>query len=174
MHDRLPSAKRNLPVPAERLDSASPASASSQCSQEQDQEARLPPGWERSTTPSGATYYIDHNTHTTSFTHPSSLSPLSSPTSSASPLPPGWETCRTLTGRTYFLDHNRHISTWDDPRHGHGEGHGGSAIGVEVRDGGVKGWLPRGWEVKLSRGGERPYFVDHNSRRTTWEDPRGA
>ncbi|KAK4052965.1 hypothetical protein OIO90_004089 [Microbotryomycetes sp. JL221] len=33
--------------------------------------------------------------------------------------------------------------------------------------------LPNGWEIKYAPNG-RPYFVDHNSRRTTWEDPRGS
>lgn len=33
--------------------------------------------------------------------------------------------------------------------------------------------LPAGWEIKYAPNG-KPYFVDHNTRRTTWEDPRGT
>ncbi|KAK4048797.1 hypothetical protein OIV83_004563 [Microbotryomycetes sp. JL201] len=35
------------------------------------------------------------------------------------------------------------------------------------------GSLPSGWEMKYAPNG-RPYFVDHNNRRTTWEDPRSS
>jgi len=31
--------------------------------------------------------------------------------------------------------------------------------------------LPAGWEMRTTAQGE-VYFVDHNSRRTQWEDPR--
>lgn len=31
--------------------------------------------------------------------------------------------------------------------------------------------LPAGWDLKFAPNG-KPYFVDHNSRRTTWDDPR--
>ena len=33
------------------------------------------------------------------------------------------------------------------------------------------GPMPSGWEMRLTANG-RPYFVDHNSRTTTWQDPR--
>ncbi|POY70622.1 hypothetical protein BMF94_6400 [Rhodotorula taiwanensis] len=33
------------------------------------------------------------------------------------------------------------------------------------------GPLPAGWESRLSSSG-RPYFIDHNERKTTWHDPR--
>jgi hypothetical protein len=32
--------------------------------------------------------------------------------------------------------------------------------------------LPSGWEIKYAPNG-KPYFVDHNTRNTTWQDPRG-
>jgi hypothetical protein len=36
------------------------------------------------------------------------------------------------------------------------------------------GQLPPGWEMRPAQGEERGRvsFVDHNSRTTTWEDPR--
>jgi atrophin-1 interacting protein 5 (WW domain-containing E3 ubiquitin protein ligase 1) len=36
---------------------------------------------------------------------------------------------------------------------------------------GVEGPLPNGWEVRYTASGEK-FFVDHNTRRTTFEDPR--
>ncbi|XP_069369488.1 E3 ubiquitin-protein ligase NEDD4-like isoform X9 [Paralichthys olivaceus] len=32
-------------------------------------------------------------------------------------------------------------------------------------------FLPPGWEMRIAPNG-RPFFIDHNSRATTWEDPR--
>jgi len=79
-------------------------------------------------------------------------------------------------GRCYFLDHNLHRCVWEDPRDGVVGGWGleGGKIGFNGEgDEEVKGPLPRGWEVKSSRGkGGKVYFVDHNEKKTTWEDPR--
>ncbi|XP_076143819.1 E3 ubiquitin-protein ligase NEDD4-like isoform X2 [Alosa pseudoharengus] len=33
------------------------------------------------------------------------------------------------------------------------------------------GFLPNGWEVRSAPNG-RPFFIDHNTKTTTWEDPR--
>ncbi|XP_048376314.2 E3 ubiquitin-protein ligase NEDD4-like isoform X4 [Stegostoma tigrinum] len=35
----------------------------------------------------------------------------------------------------------------------------------------VRSFLPPGWEMRIAPNG-RPFFIDHNSRTTTWEDPR--
>ncbi|XP_072920254.1 E3 ubiquitin-protein ligase NEDD4-like isoform X8 [Hemitrygon akajei] len=35
----------------------------------------------------------------------------------------------------------------------------------------VQSFLPPGWEMRIAPNG-RPFFIDHNSRTTTWEDPR--
>uniref|UniRef100_A0A8C8A606 HECT-type E3 ubiquitin transferase n=1 Tax=Otus sunia TaxID=257818 RepID=A0A8C8A606_9STRI len=34
-----------------------------------------------------------------------------------------------------------------------------------------QGFLPKGWEVRHAPNG-RPFFIDHNTKTTTWEDPR--
>lgn len=38
--------------------------------------------------------------------------------------------------------------------------------------GGEREPLPPGWEVKIDPQTGWPFFVDHNSRTTTWNDPR--
>ncbi|KAK9400817.1 BAG family molecular chaperone regulator 3 [Crotalus adamanteus] len=38
--------------------------------------------------------------------------------------------------------------------------------------GGEREPLPQGWEVKIDPQTGWPFFVDHNSRTTTWNDPR--
>ncbi|XP_078408075.1 E3 ubiquitin-protein ligase NEDD4-like isoform X5 [Cetorhinus maximus] len=35
----------------------------------------------------------------------------------------------------------------------------------------VQSFLPPGWEMRIAPNG-RPFFIDHNNRTTTWEDPR--
>ena len=32
--------------------------------------------------------------------------------------------------------------------------------------------LPPGWEMKIDPSTGRPFFIDHNTRNTTWNDPR--
>ena len=87
------------------------------------------------------------------------------------PLPPGWEMRYDPFGRRYYVDHNNrygnfslvirtnllimHISvispgrstTWERPQP-----------------------LPPGWEMRRDQRG-RVYYVDHNTRTTTWQRP---
>ena len=32
--------------------------------------------------------------------------------------------------------------------------------------------LPQGWEMKVDPSSGRPFFIDHKTRTTSWEDPR--
>lgn len=34
--------------------------------------------------------------------------------------------------------------------------------------------LPPGWEMKYDTNTGWPFFVDHNTQKTTWQDPRGG
>ncbi|KAI8721606.1 hypothetical protein NCS52_00302500 [Fusarium sp. LHS14.1] len=64
----------------------------------------LPLGWEKRHDPtSGRAYYVNHNTETTTWEHPS-------------PLPDGWEARATPDGRAYYVNHNTKTTSWDDPR----------------------------------------------------------
>jgi hypothetical protein len=85
--------------------------------------ATLPPGWSRGTTSSGQTFYIDHNSRTTSFRHPCWRDDKPD---AKGRLPRGWEMREGEDGRCYFLDHNLHRCVWEDPRDGveRGEGEG--------------------------------------------------
>ena len=69
----------------------------------------LPAGWEMRTTADGRSYFVDHNTRTTSWNDPRQ-------TSTNGDLPPGWEMRLTQNGRIYFVDHNTRTTTWEDPR----------------------------------------------------------
>ncbi|TSK16036.1 NEDD4-like E3 ubiquitin-protein ligase WWP1 [Bagarius yarrelli] len=62
----------------------------------------LPPGWEQRKDPHGRTYYVDHNTRTTTWERPQ-------------PLPQGWERRVDTRGRIYYVDHNTRTTTWQRP-----------------------------------------------------------
>jgi E3 ubiquitin-protein ligase NEDD4 len=206
----------------------------------EDAQGRLPAGWERRQDNLGRTYYVDHNTRTTTWNRPSTtynesdqraavqqnteaervrhnnrMLPVedrtgaNSPTPSASTqpeshhqqgssgtaanahnaasmmasgattagtgeLPPGWEQRHTPEGRVYFVDHNTRTTTWVDPRRQHYiRMYGNNPTGQSVQQQPVSqlGPLPSGWEMRLTNTA-RVYFVDHNTKTTTWDDPR--
>jgi len=53
-----------------------------------DEQGFLPAGWERRKDNLGRTYYVDHNTRSTSWNRPT-------PSADLGELPPGWEMKRT-------------------------------------------------------------------------------
>jgi hypothetical protein len=93
-------------------DPTSSPSNSSGLSPYEDEKGFLPEGWERRKRILGRTYYVDHNTQSTSWNHPTA----STPSADLGELPHGWEMRRTHEGRPYFVDHNTRKTTWVDPR----------------------------------------------------------
>ncbi|KAI9505687.1 hypothetical protein GGI25_002404 [Coemansia spiralis] len=95
--------------------------------------------------------------------------------SSLGPLPSGWEQRFTPEGRPYFVNHIARTTTWDDPRmRGNQAPNGNRAAavaGIAGQTASRLGPLPSGWEMRLTAQG-RVYFVDHNTKTTTWDDPR--
>lgn len=85
----------------------------SHCTEDESEDEQLPNGWERSTSKDGTKYYIDHNTRTTTWQHPShDPAPLRFNSDTADiNLPVGWEVRETADGQTYFIDHNDHEQT---------------------------------------------------------------
>jgi E3 ubiquitin-protein ligase NEDD4 len=157
-------------------------------------EEGLPAGWELRYDPRGRAYYVDHTTRTTWTRPPPSMSAASMPlpasaratttTESAilSPnatnadgtyaevrLPLGWEERRTPDGRPYFVDHHTRTTTWNDPRRNSSSVSAASNNALANRA--ALGPLPSGWEMRMTST-RRIYFVDHNTRTTTWDDPR--
>jgi E3 ubiquitin-protein ligase NEDD4 len=85
---------------------------------------------------------------------------------------PAPEMRTTPEGRPYFVDHNTRTTTWVDPRRQQyirTVGNNGSQ--VQVQPVSQLGPLPSGWEMRLTSTA-RVYFVDHNTKTTTWDDPR--
>ena len=124
-------------------------------------ETPLPRGWEQQVDNKGRTYYLDHNTHTTTWVRPSASAPLLDDDEDLPPLPGGWEWRIDSKGRKYYLDHNTRTTTWTRP----------PPLDVAAKE---LGPLPVGWEIRVLPGNRSTYFVDHNTRTTTWQDPRTA
>ncbi|XP_068131597.1 E3 ubiquitin-protein ligase NEDD4 isoform X3 [Hyperolius riggenbachi] len=103
-------------------------------------------------------------------------------------LPPGWEEKQDEKGRFYFIDHNTRTTTWERPlmqqapvefaqapssptapTHIQHEIPTNEPPKVSVDQ--DQGFLPKGWEMRHAPNG-RPFFINHVTRTTTWEDPR--
>ncbi|KAJ2693426.1 hypothetical protein H4R19_006014, partial [Coemansia spiralis] len=95
--------------------------------------------------------------------------------SALGPLPSGWEQRLTAEGRPYFVNHIARTTTWDDPRlrsnQAPGSNRAAAVAGIAGQTASRLGPLPSGWEMRLTAQG-RVYFVDHNTKTTTWDDPR--
>ncbi|XDV48168.1 hypothetical protein PO909_017632 [Leuciscus waleckii] len=138
----------------------------------------LPPGWEQRKDPHGRTYYVDHNTRTTTWERPQ-------------PLPLGWERRVDNRGRVYYVDHNTRTTTWQRPTmesvrnfeqwqsqrsqlqgamHQFNQRYLYSASMMSAENDPL-GPLPPGWERRVDTN-DRVYFVNHNTKTTQWEDPR--
>ncbi|KAI7802626.1 putative E3 ubiquitin-protein ligase NEDD4-like, partial [Triplophysa rosa] len=111
--------------------------------------AGLPPGWEEKKDSKGRIYYVNHNSRTTTWTRP--LIQLIQPAS------------ETVAGNTLTPSQNASgyapplLSPDVSPQHTHTPEH--------------TGLIPPGWEIRSAPNG-RPFFIDHNTKTTTWDDPR--
>lgn len=98
------------------------------------------------------------------------------------------------TDRVYFVNHNTKTTQWEDPRTQGYVCHGppvprarapssgeprAAALPTSTRPSSLsfrlqnEEPLPEGWEIRYTREGVR-YFVDHNTRTTTFKDPRNG
>ncbi|XP_075272011.1 NEDD4-like E3 ubiquitin-protein ligase WWP1 isoform X1 [Opisthocomus hoazin] len=177
-----PNARNSIGADAAKpRESSSTSSASAEPVRQQPGNAStepLPPGWEQRKDPHGRTYYVDHNTRTTTWERPQ-------------PLPPGWERRVDDRGRVYYVDHNTRTTTWQRPtmesvrnfeqwqsQRNQLQGamqqfnqrylYSASMLSAENDP---LGPLPPGWERRVDSN-DRVYFVNHNTKTTQWEDPR--
>uniref|UniRef100_A0A7N9B0D4 E3 ubiquitin-protein ligase n=1 Tax=Mastacembelus armatus TaxID=205130 RepID=A0A7N9B0D4_9TELE len=138
----------------------------------------LPPGWEERQDNLGRIYYVNHENRTTQ-----------------------WQRPTMHKGRRYFVNHNTQTTTWTRPVIQVHSGllyKTSEAVALPSAAGLPRsrtpsqstvtpeeslqrspgpeataefGFLPAGWEVRSAPNG-RPFFIDHNTKTTTWEDPR--
>jgi len=140
----------------------------------EDNQGRLPAGWERREDNLGRTYYVDHNTRSTTWTRPST-------TYNERDQRTQMEANTQMERRAHqnrMLPEDRTGASspalQEAPQSG-GSGGGSTAGAVSMMATGATtagtGELPAGWEQRHTPEG-RAYFVDHNTRTTTWVDPR--
>ncbi|PNF34617.1 E3 ubiquitin-protein ligase NEDD4 [Cryptotermes secundus] len=83
-------------------------------------------------------------------------------------LPQGWTMQLAPSGRVFFIDHNERATTWVDPRTGSASPMPNQNHPPKQRP--ARGALPEGWEERVHK--DRRLFIDHNTRKIQWEDPR--
>lgn len=140
-----------------------------------DQYGPLPPGWERRVDHLCRTYYVDHNTRTTTWNRPS-------PNQNVNHVVHDTETnaARDQHSRRLLADDMVDTSnTQPGPQRSTSAtvntpstntSSAALAASTHTTTAG-SGSLPPGWEERYTPEG-RPYYVDHNTRTTTWVDPR--
>ncbi|XP_034110510.1 transcriptional coactivator yorkie isoform X1 [Drosophila albomicans] len=99
-------------------------------------------------------------------------------------LPPGWEQAKTNDGQIYYLNHTTKTTQWEDPRIQFRQQQRAIAERTKPNADLIQntktsaptiashiGPLPEGWEQAVTESGD-VYFVNHNDRTTSWNDPR--
>ncbi|KAG5209782.1 E3 ubiquitin-protein ligase [Trichophyton interdigitale] len=138
----------------------------------EDSQGRLPTGWERREDNLGRTYYVDHNTRTTTWNRPAQNY--------------NEQTQRTQMEANMQMERRAHRSRMlpedrtganspDSQQQTRTPPTAPTANAVAMMASNTTtpgtGELPSGWEQRYTPEG-RPYYVDHNTRTTTWVDPR--
>ncbi|KAI9788602.1 MAG: hypothetical protein M1833_002904 [Piccolia ochrophora] len=136
----------------------------------EDNFGRLPAGWERREDNLGRTYYVDHNTRSTTWTRPSASY--------------NERDQRAQNEANTQIERQRHqnrmlpedrtgTNSPSPPNPAQNGDTNGNTTGMMATGATTagSGELPPLWEQRHTPEG-RPYFVDHNTRTTTWVDPR--
>ncbi|KAI1778369.1 HECT-domain-containing protein [Hypoxylon cercidicola] len=153
---------------------ATPNRSTAQMSPFEDAQGRLPAGWERREDNLGRTYYVDHNTRSTSWNRPtqSSTAENRGDRDAATQVERQRHQNRTLPeDRTGTNSPTLQQQQQPQPPGASPQSPGqGTLMHTGATSPGT-GELPPGWEQRWTPEG-RAYFVDHNTRTTTWVDPR--
>lgn len=142
-----------------------------------DNQGMLPAGWERREDNLGRTYYVDHNTRTTTWTRPSttySAADQRNAMEANTQLERRAHQNRMLPeDRTGANSPSRIEATTPPPAAASPLSNTANAVSMMATGATTagSGELPAGWEQRHTPEG-RSYFVDHNTRTTTWVDPR--
>ncbi|KAK0514382.1 hypothetical protein JMJ35_002999 [Cladonia borealis] len=148
------------------------SSSSGHLSSFRDNQGMLPAGWERREDNLGRTYYVDHNTRTTTWTRPST-------TYNERDQRNAMEANTQLERRAHqnrMLPEDRtgaNSPSQAEAPSPASSANNASAVSMMATGATTAGTgeLPAGWEQRQTPEG-RYYFVDHNTRTTTWVDPR--
>ena len=133
----------------------------------EDQYGPLPEGWERRIDPLGRTYYVDHNTRTTTWNRPSANQTVNTHAQDGETNAARNQHNRRILADEMLEANNPAVNLAGSVT---GQEQAPAANVAAAASGGL-GPLPSGWEERHTLQG-RPYYVDHNTRTTTWVDPR--
>ncbi|GLB35336.1 putative ubiquitin-protein ligase [Lyophyllum shimeji] len=140
-----------------------------------DQYGPLPPGWERRIDPLGRTYYVDHNTRTTTWNRPSPSATVNNNTQdNETNAARDQHSRRILADDLLEANNPSYRSSSIQGSTSAQQTTAAAATPAAISTGNTTagtGSLPNGWEERYTPEG-RPYYVDHNTRTTTWVDPR--
>lgn len=171
-----PASTSGTPAPANGIPQPRPTS---QLSPFEDAQGRLPAGWERREDNLGRTYYVDHNTRTTSWNRPTVAgagearherevnTQVERQRHQNRTLP---EDRTGTSSPTLQAPSTSQGSSSPPPNNAAAASNAAQMLHTGATSPGT-GELPPGWEQRWTPEG-RPYFVDHNTRTTTWVDPR--
>ena len=139
----------------------------------EDSQGRLPGGWERREDNLGRTYYVDHNTRTTTWSRPTASY---NERDQRSAMEAATQVDRVRHQNRMLPEDRTGASSPSSAEAAQANQSAGSnANAVSMMATGATtagtGELPAGWEQRHTPEG-RAYFVDHNTRTTTWVDPR--
>ncbi|XP_068586277.1 E3 ubiquitin-protein ligase NEDD4-like [Cebidichthys violaceus] len=124
--------------------------------------AGLPPGWEEKRDSKGRRYFVNHNSRTTSWTRPVIQKTTETP---PPPPPPAAAAAAAAQGGAGVPQSQTPPLPPMSPEDSNSQ-HTPSPEATPE-----SGSLPAGWEVRSAPSG-RPFFINHNTKTTTWEDPR--
>uniref|UniRef100_A0A6J0UIH7 HECT-type E3 ubiquitin transferase n=1 Tax=Pogona vitticeps TaxID=103695 RepID=A0A6J0UIH7_9SAUR len=144
----------------------------------------LPSGWEERKDAKGRTYYVNHNNRTTTWTRPIMQLAEDGATGSTSNsnnhlAEPQIRRPRSLSSPTVTLSAplealvkdspvRRAVKdTLSNPQSPQPSPYNSPKPQHKL----TQSFLPPGWEMRIAPNG-RPFFIDHNTKTTTWEDPR--
>jgi E3 ubiquitin-protein ligase NEDD4 len=141
-----------------------------------DQYGPLPPGWERRIDPLGRTYYVDHNTRTTTWNRPSASAAVNNTAQDTETSAARDQHSRRILADDLLEANNPsyRANAAPEPQAAATQPQAAeqpAAISTGTATTAGSGSLPNGWEERYTPEG-RPYYVDHNTRTTTWVDPR--
>lgn len=142
-----------------------------------DQFGPLPENWERRIDPLGRTYYVDHNTRSTTWTRPSSNQTVNNSAQEGETNAARDQHSRRILADDLLEANNnppavyRAASASPAPASQPTPTAAAAIAASNNTTTAGTGTLPAGWEERYTPEG-RPYYVDHNTRTTTWVDPR--
>ncbi|RKP39957.1 putative E3 ubiquitin-protein ligase [Dimargaris cristalligena] len=118
----------------------------------------LPSGWEQRFTAEGRPYFVNHNNRTTTWVDPRTGPPSMGAGGGGAGIGSGPGAMGSMGSAAA-------------PPPAASAGSRPTSVVTTTHSSSQLGPLPSGWEMRITRAGKL-YFVDHNTKTTSWDDPR--